>query len=65
MATVQTLDRCGGRSTPKVKAVFDDIRETRKVGLRQRGLANQAEVLERACNTLKYFRQKGPGLLSN
>ena len=41
---------------PKVKAVFDDIRATRKsdfVNNFWRGLANQPEILERTWTTLK------------
>ena len=56
MATVKLWSDTEAEAHPKVKAVFDDIRATRKsdfVNNFWRGLANQPEVLERTWNTLK------------
>jgi hypothetical protein len=56
MATVKLWTDTEAEAHPKVKAVFDDIRATRKsdfVNNFWRGLANQPEVLERTWNTLK------------
>src|SRR5258708_19863072 len=56
MATVKLWTDAEAETHPKVKAVFDDIRATRKsdfVNNFWRGLANQPEVLERTWNTLK------------
>ena len=56
MATVKLWTDAEVEAQPKVKAVFDDIRATRKsdfVNNFWRGLANQPEILERTWNTLK------------
>jgi AhpD family alkylhydroperoxidase len=56
MATVKLWTDAEAEAHPKVKAVFDDIRATRKsdfVNNFWRGLANQPEVLERTWNALK------------
>jgi len=56
MATVKLWTDAEAEAHPKVKAVFDDIRATRKsdfVNNFWRGLANQPEILERTWNTLK------------
>ena len=56
MATVKLWTDAEAETHPKVKAVFDDIRATRKsdfVNNFWRGLANQPEILERTWNTLK------------
>ena len=56
MATVKLWTDAEAEAHPKVKAVFDDIRATRKsdfVNNFWRGLANQPESLERVWNTLK------------
>ena len=55
MATVKLWTDAEAEAQPKVKAIFDDIRATRKsdfVNNFWRGLANQPEVLERTWNTL-------------
>jgi alkylhydroperoxidase family enzyme len=56
MATVKLWTDAEAEAHPKVKAVFHDIRATRKsdfVNNFWRGLANQPEILERTWNTLK------------
>ena len=56
MATVKLWTDAEAEAHPKVKAVFDDIRATRKsdfVNNFWRGLANQPESLERVWSTLK------------
>jgi uncharacterized peroxidase-related enzyme len=56
MATVKLWTDAEAEAHPRIKAVFDDIRATRKsdfVNNFWRGLANQPEVLERTWNTLK------------
>ena len=56
MATVRLWTDAEAEARPEVKAVFDDIRATRKsdfVNNFWRGLANQPEVLERTWNNLK------------
>jgi AhpD family alkylhydroperoxidase len=56
MATVKLWTDAEADAQPKVKAVFDDIRATRKsdfVNNFWRGLANQPEILERTWTTLK------------
>ena len=54
MATVKLWTDAEAEAHPKVKAVFDDIRATRKsdfVNNFWRGLANQPEILERTWNS--------------
>ena len=56
MATVKLWTDAEAEAQPKVKAIFDDIRATRKsdfVNNFWRGLANQPEILERTWNALK------------
>jgi AhpD family alkylhydroperoxidase len=56
MATVKLWTDAEAEAEPKVKAVFDDIRATRKsdfVNNFWRGLANQPESLERTWNAVK------------
>jgi alkylhydroperoxidase family enzyme len=56
MATVKLWTDGEAASDPRVKAIFDDIRATRKsdfVNNFWRGLANQPEVLERTWANLK------------
>ena len=56
MATVKLWTDAEADAHPKVKAVFDDIRVTRKsdfVNNFWRGLANQPEVLERTWSAVK------------
>jgi len=56
MATVKLWTDGEAASDPRVKAIFDDIRATRKsdfVNNFWRGLANQPEVLERTWSNLK------------
>jgi alkylhydroperoxidase family enzyme len=56
MATVKLWTDAETEAHPRVKAVFDDIRATRKsdfVNNFWRGLANQPDSLERIWNTLK------------
>jgi hypothetical protein len=62
MATVKIWTDAEAQAHPKVKAVCDDIRATRKsdfVNTFWRGQANQPEVLERARNMLKYSGRRG------
>jgi alkylhydroperoxidase family enzyme len=62
MATVKLWTDAEAEAHPKVKAVFDDIRATRKsdfVNNFWRGLANQPESLERVWNTLKAVMNTG------
>jgi AhpD family alkylhydroperoxidase len=64
MATVKLWTDAEAEAAPRVKAVFDDIRTTRKsdfVNNFWRGLANQPAVLERTWASLKAVM--GPGLL--
>jgi AhpD family alkylhydroperoxidase len=56
MATVKLWTDAEAEAHPKVKAVFEDIRATRKsdfVNNFWRGLANQPEILERTWSALK------------
>jgi AhpD family alkylhydroperoxidase len=56
MATVKLWTDAEAEGRPEVKAVFDDIRATRKsdfVNNFWRGLANQPETLERTWNAVK------------
>jgi uncharacterized peroxidase-related enzyme len=56
MATVKLWTDAEAEAHPKVKAVFDDIRTTRKsdfVNNFWRGLANQPETLDRVWNAVK------------
>jgi AhpD family alkylhydroperoxidase len=56
MATVKLWTDAEAEAHPKVRAIFEDIRTTRKsdfVNNFWRGLANQPEVLERTWETLK------------
>jgi AhpD family alkylhydroperoxidase len=56
MATLKLWTDGEAASDPRVKAIFDDIRATRKsdfVNNFWRGLANQPEVLERTWSNLK------------
>ena len=56
MATMKLLTDAEVEAKPTVKAVFDDIRATRKsdfVNNFWRGLANQPEVLERTWSAVK------------
>ncbi len=56
MATVKLWTDAEAEANPRVKAVFDDIRATRKsdfVNNFWRGLANQPELLERIWTNLK------------
>src|SRR6202020_3543972 len=56
MATVKLWTDAEAEAHPKVKAVFDDIRATRKsdfVNNFWRGLANQPEILERTWSSVK------------
>jgi AhpD family alkylhydroperoxidase len=52
MATVKLWTDAEAEAQPKVKAVFDDIRATRKSDF-VNNLANQPEILERTWTTLK------------
>jgi AhpD family alkylhydroperoxidase len=64
MATVRLWTDAEVEVAPRVKAVFDDIRATRKsdfVNNFWRGLANQPAVLERTWASLKAIM--GPGAL--
>src|SRR5579871_6698399 len=64
MATVKLWTDAEAEAHPKVKAVFDDIRATRKsdfVNNFWRGLANQPETLERVWSSVKaVMRTPGP-----
>jgi alkylhydroperoxidase family enzyme len=56
MATVKLWTDAEAGAQPRVKAIFDDIRATRKsdfINNFWRGLANQPDILERTWNTLK------------
>ena len=65
MATVRLWTDAEAEADPRVKAVFEDIRATRKsafVNHFWRGLANQPAVLERTWAALKEV-MGGPGAL--
>jgi AhpD family alkylhydroperoxidase len=56
MATVKLLNDAEADAIPAVKAVFDDIRATRKTHFINnfwRGLANDPVTLKRTCESLK------------
>ena len=65
MATVKLWSDAEAEGSPRVKAVFDDIRRSRKsdfVNNFWRGLANDAPLLERTWSSLKIVMAKDGAL---